>query len=120
MLMRSSTTSMRMARRRSFECSWWRSDKARPVFLTGSLLAAAFAASLIAPELSNWTYVTVALVGLVPFARRAFVLARLGSPFSIETLMSVAAIGALAVGEAALALHRQSCRQPARSGVSGV
>ncbi|WP_424135525.1 heavy metal translocating P-type ATPase [Roseomonas chloroacetimidivorans] len=38
------------------------------------------------------------LVGLVPIARRAFVAARFGTPFSIEMLMVIAALGATIIG----------------------
>ncbi|HIF9136124.1 TPA: zinc/cadmium/mercury/lead-transporting ATPase [Photobacterium damselae] len=41
------------------------------------------------------------LVGLYPVAIKALKLAKSGSPFSIETLMSVAAIGALYLGDTA-------------------
>ena len=37
---------------------------------------------------------------MFPFGRRALALARAGSPFSIETLMSAAALGAVAIGAA--------------------
>src|SRR5690606_20918713 len=40
------------------------------------------------------------IAGVFPFARQALALARSGSPFSIQTLMSVAALGALIIGEA--------------------
>ena len=66
----------------------------------GGLLALAFAISIVRPELSLWAYGAAALVGLVPFARRAFVGALSGTPFSIETLMTVAAAGAIAIGAA--------------------
>ncbi len=35
----------------------------------------------------------------MPIAKKAFTLARNGSPFSIEMLMSIAAFGALYLGE---------------------
>lgn len=37
------------------------------------------------------------LVGLIPIARRAFMAARAGTPFSIEMLMTIAAVGALII-----------------------
>lgn len=40
------------------------------------------------------------LIGLVPIARRAFAALRLGQPFTIEGLMTVAAAGALFIGAA--------------------
>ncbi len=64
------------------------------------LLALAFAISIVTTRLSLWAYGAAALVGLVPFARRAFAGALSGTPFSIETLMTVAAAGAIAIGAA--------------------
>jgi Zn2+/Cd2+-exporting ATPase len=66
----------------------------------GGLLALAFAISIVRPELSPWAYGAAALIGLVPIARRAFAGALSGTPFSIETLMTVAAAGAIAIGAA--------------------
>ncbi|MGO4725414.1 heavy metal translocating P-type ATPase [Inquilinus sp. 2KB_23] len=79
---------------------WWQERKARLVGFTGLLLAAAFAASTAFPAEAEWAYVAAALIGLVPVVRRAATLVRSGSPFSIETLMAVAAIGAIAIGAA--------------------
>lgn len=80
--------------------SWWQGTKARLVFMTGALFAVAFIASLFLPEWNTWLYAAAALVSIVPFARRAIAGALEGSPFSIETLMSIAALGAVAIGEA--------------------
>lgn len=80
--------------------AWWRERKAQLVGFTGILLAAAFVASLIVPAEAEWAYLAAAVIGLVPVARRALTLIRSGSPFSIETLMAVAAIGAIAIGAA--------------------
>ncbi|MER8476716.1 heavy metal translocating P-type ATPase [Mesorhizobium sp. M1163] len=79
---------------------WWQATKARLVFMTGALFAAAFVASFFLPEWDTWLYATAALISVVPFARRAVAGALAGSPFSIETLMAVAALGAVAIGEA--------------------
>ena len=79
---------------------WWQATKARLVFMTGALFAAAFVANLLVPEWDSWPYAAAALVSVVPFARRAVAGALAGSPFSIETLLVVAALGAVAIGEA--------------------
>ncbi|WP_225767271.1 heavy metal translocating P-type ATPase [Inquilinus sp. Marseille-Q2685] len=79
---------------------WWRERKAQLVGFTGLLLAAAFVAGQIVPAEAEWAYVAAALIGLVPVGRRTLTLIRSGSPFSIETLMAVAAIGAIAIGAA--------------------
>ncbi|MBN8890380.1 MAG: heavy metal translocating P-type ATPase [Rhodospirillales bacterium] len=79
---------------------WWATGKARLTFLLGGLVGAAFALSQVAPALQYWFYLAAALVALAPFGRRAIALARAGSPFSIETLMCVAALGAIAIGAA--------------------
>ncbi|MCK7256583.1 Zn(II)/Cd(II)/Pb(II) translocating P-type ATPase ZntA [Enterobacter roggenkampii] len=55
----------------------------------------------------NLAFIATTLVGLFPIARQALRLMKSGSWFSIETLMSVAAIGALFIGataEAAMVL----------------
>ncbi|ROV61962.1 zinc/cadmium/mercury/lead-transporting ATPase [Vibrio ponticus] len=51
------------------------------------------------PQLSEWLFILTCLVGLYPIAKKAISLAKSGTPFAIETLMSVAAIGALYLGE---------------------
>ncbi len=82
------------------DAPWWRTGKGRLVIGTGALTAAAFIASFFDPALAQWPYVAAAAIGLVPFGRRALALARSGSPFSIEMLMTVAAIGAIGIGAA--------------------
>ena len=53
------------------------------------------------PPLSEGLFVATCLLGLYPVAKKAVLLARSGTPFAIETLMSVAALGALYLGETA-------------------
>jgi Cd2+/Zn2+-exporting ATPase len=80
---------------------WYATGKARLVWLLGALVLGAYALSLVLPR--NLTYplfLIATLVALVPFGRRAFNLARAGSPFSIETLMVTAAAGAAVIGAA--------------------
>ena len=76
----------------------WKTRKARLTLGLAFLLLVAFIVSLIAPTSERWAYSAAVVLGIVPFAKRAFTLARMGSPFSIETLMVIAALGALAIG----------------------
>ncbi|OEE31860.1 zinc/cadmium/mercury/lead-transporting ATPase [Vibrio genomosp. F10 str. ZF-129] len=64
-------------------------------------LAMLVAASIkpMMPFVSEWLFILTCLTGLYPIGKKAFNLAQSGTPFSIETLMSVAAIGALYLGE---------------------
>ncbi len=80
---------------------WYASLKGRQVIVSGALLGLAFLVSQVNENWSQAAYIIAALVGLIPIARRAVAGAMSGTPFSIETLMSVAAIGAIAIGEAA-------------------
>ncbi|EGU38865.1 zinc/cadmium/mercury/lead-transporting ATPase [Vibrio ichthyoenteri ATCC 700023] len=51
------------------------------------------------PQISEWLFILTCLAGLYPISKKAIKLARSGTPFAIETLMSVAALGALYLGE---------------------
>ncbi|WP_019015913.1 heavy metal translocating P-type ATPase [Elioraea tepidiphila] len=80
---------------------WWATGKAKLVWLLGALVLGAYALSLVLPErLTYPLFLAATAVALVPFGRRAIALARAGSPFSIETLMVTAAIGAAVIGAA--------------------
>ncbi|WP_041321464.1 heavy metal translocating P-type ATPase [Hyphomicrobium denitrificans] len=79
---------------------WWRTRKGVFVLGTGALLAIAYAISIAVPSASYWAYLGAAIVGLVPIARRAVTGALSGTPFGIETLMTVAGIGAVSIGAA--------------------
>lgn len=81
--------------------SWWQDRKVRPVLVTGGLLALAWLVSLSRPGFETLAFAVAAAVGTAPFAWTALRRARAGVPFTIETLMSVAAIGAVAIGAAA-------------------
>jgi Cd2+/Zn2+-exporting ATPase len=80
---------------------WWRTRKGRLVVGTGALLGIAFVIATIAPALTPLAYTAAAVLGVLPILQRAVAGARHGTPFSIETLMSVAAIGAIAIGQSA-------------------
>lgn len=82
------------------DTSWWKTGKARLVFAAGALLATAFVAEHAFPAVAPWPFVVATLVSLMPVARRALSAARSGSIFTIEMLMTIAAIGALAINAA--------------------
>jgi Cd2+/Zn2+-exporting ATPase len=78
-----------------------------PLLLLTTLMIVSWALSMVNPELSRIAFIATTLVGLAPVATKAVQLIRSGTPFAIETLMSVAAIGALFIGataEAAMVL----------------
>lgn len=64
---------------------------------SGGLLLAAFLASLFLPGLAPWGYRLAALVGVFPLARRAVAAFR-QNPFSMQTLVTLATLGALLIG----------------------
>lgn len=86
--------------------SWYQTGKGRLVIFTGLLLVAAWLIKLTTSEtIGTWAFVAACLIGVAPVARRAFAMVRAGVPFTIEGLMTVAAVGALFIGaseEAAL------------------
>ncbi|WP_062016862.1 heavy metal translocating P-type ATPase [Aureimonas sp. AU4] len=79
---------------------WWRTKKARLTAACGAALLAAYVLGHLAPALERPAFLAALAVGLVPVAWRAITAARFGTPFSIETLMSIAAIGAVFIGAA--------------------
>ncbi|WP_341643322.1 heavy metal translocating P-type ATPase [Thauera sp. SDU_THAU2] len=79
---------------------WWASRKGQAMLLTGAALVLAYAAGLLAPAIAPYAFTVAMLIGLVPIARRAFMAARAGTPFSIEMLMTIAAVGAVIINAA--------------------
>ncbi|UVC10154.1 cadmium-translocating P-type ATPase [Rhizobium sp. TH2] len=77
---------------------WWKTRKAVLTGITGAALVVTYLAHLALPSVPNWIFVPALLVGLVPIARRALAAAMAGTPFSIEMLMTIAAVGALFIG----------------------
>lgn len=53
------------------------------------------------PSLSQNLFALTCVLGLIPILKKAYRQTKTGSPFAIETLMSVAALGALYLGETA-------------------
>ena len=79
---------------------WWKGRKALRVAGSGALFVLAFVLAQLLPAWEWWLYSAAALVGVAPVARRALSGAMAGTPFTIETLMTLAALGAVAIGEA--------------------
>ena len=77
---------------------WWASSKARLTIACGASIAAAFVLAKLYPPAASWAYLAAMAVGLIPIARRALMAALNGMPFTIETLMTVAAVGAVVIG----------------------
>ncbi|MFQ2085418.1 zinc/cadmium/mercury/lead-transporting ATPase [Aeromonas veronii] len=69
----------------------------QPLSLAGLMLVAA----LLPSEFGQPLFTLATLWGLWPISRKAWALTKSGSPFTIETLMTVAAVGALFLGETA-------------------
>lgn len=74
---------------------WWASHKARLTIVCGVALGAAFVLAQVFPQTEPWVFILAMAVGLIPIARRAVAAARIGMPFTIETLMTIAAVGAV-------------------------
>lgn len=85
--------------------SFWLEN--RGLILLAILMSISWLLQTISPAAGNIAFIATTLVGVYPIVLSALRLIRGGSPFSIETLMSVAAIGALFIGataEAAMVL----------------
>ncbi|MFM2007935.1 MAG: hypothetical protein RLZZ09_3590 [Pseudomonadota bacterium] len=79
---------------------WFQTAKGRLVIFTAFLLGAAWIIEYLAPEIGKWAFVAACLIGVAPVAQRAFAALRMGQPFTIESLMTIAAIGALFINAA--------------------
>ena len=80
---------------------WYHTGKGQLVLGTGGLLLAAWSVTLFAPApVATWAFVLACLMGLAPVARQAVASLRAGLPFTIEMLMTIAALGALVIGAA--------------------
>ncbi|MFQ1661560.1 zinc/cadmium/mercury/lead-transporting ATPase [Aeromonas veronii] len=66
-----------------------------------SLASLMLVAALLPKEFGQPLFTLATLWGLWPISRKAWALTKSGSPFAIETLMTVAALGALFLGETA-------------------
>ncbi|WP_208249745.1 heavy metal translocating P-type ATPase [Rhizobium sp. T1470] len=76
---------------------WWQGKKGRLTILSGAALVVAYVIGHLVPAIAPHAFIVAMLVGLVPIARRAVVAAFAGTPFSIEMLMTIAAVGAVII-----------------------
>lgn len=78
--------------------SWWQTRKGQLTIASGAALAVAFAIGKAVPATEQWAFLLAMMVGLIPIAKRAISAAMAGTPFSIEMLMTIAAVGAVFIG----------------------
>lgn len=79
---------------------WYKTSQGQLVVRLGGLfLIAWFLSSFVSERLGLWLFVIPTVVGVWPLAQRAQASARLGEPFSINMLVTLASIGALLIGE---------------------
>lgn len=77
---------------------WWRTKRGLLTIACGAALLAAYVIGKAVPFTERGAFLVAMAIGLVPIARRAFVAAFAGTPFSIEMLMTIAAVGAVIIG----------------------
>jgi Cd2+/Zn2+-exporting ATPase len=79
------------------EGPWWKSAKGRLTIMAGLAFAVAYGLSHLFPAYETYIFTAAMLIGLVTIARRAIMAALAGTPFSIEMLMTIAAVGAVVI-----------------------
>ena len=80
---------------------WYQTSKGQLVIVTGILLVVAWGIELLtSTEIGYWAFFVACLIGVASVAKRAFAALRVGQPFTIESLMTIAAIGALFINAA--------------------
>jgi Cd2+/Zn2+-exporting ATPase len=80
------------------ERPWWHGTKVRLALASAVALALAYLVVRVLPAADPWAYLGALLIGLVPVGGRALAAAKAGVPFSIESLMTIAAVGAVLIG----------------------
>ncbi|MCD1265301.1 heavy metal translocating P-type ATPase [Shinella sumterensis] len=79
------------------EGPWWKGRKGRLTILAGGALVIAYGVGHLFPAIASYAFLIAMIVGLVPIGRRAIMAALAGTPFSIEMLMTIAAVGAVVI-----------------------
>lgn len=72
--------------------------QATPMLILAVLIALSYALEFVNPVLGKYAFIASTLIGLFPIAKSSLRLIRSGTPFAIETLMTVAAAGAIIIG----------------------
>lgn len=82
------------------DLAWWQTDKARYVFSSVGLVIIAYIVSFFKADWTSPVFIAASLAALYPVAKRAFAAQRTGSIFTIEMLITIAAIGAIFIDAA--------------------
>ncbi|HBL6965532.1 TPA: zinc/cadmium/mercury/lead-transporting ATPase [Morganella morganii] len=72
--------------------------QATPMLILAVLIVLSYALEFVNPVLGKYAFIASTLIGLFPIAKSSLRLIRSGTPFAIETLMTVAAVGAIIIG----------------------
>lgn len=72
-----------------------------PLALLAFLIALSYLISQFNPLYGEYAFIISAVIGVLPIAKAALAAARSSTPFTIESLMCISAIGALFIGAAA-------------------
>jgi Zn2+/Cd2+-exporting ATPase len=81
------------------EKGWWQTRSGRLVVISAIVFLIAFAISFINHDLARYAYIIATLVNLYPVATRAWAGVQYGNPLGINMLATIAALGALGIGE---------------------
>ncbi len=81
--------------------AWWQTRKGHLVIASGALLAIATVMSLVVPEYASYVFAAAGLLALMPLAKKAVMGTLAGQPFTIETLVTIAVIGAIFIDQSA-------------------
>ncbi|EJF90405.1 heavy metal translocating P-type ATPase [Bartonella tamiae] len=79
---------------------WYQTGKGKNAILSGLFLIVAYISSFFFPTYSFWFFTLAAIISLIPITYHALTALWNKSPFTIETLMTIAAIGALFINAA--------------------
>ncbi|BDP44711.1 ATPase (plasmid) [Deinococcus aetherius] len=80
---------------------WYATGQGKLVVTSGVLLALAWLFGFVEPQFATFGYIAATVIGVWPLAKKAYASARFGDPFSINMLVSLAALGAVLIGQAA-------------------